>query len=124
MTERQGRYTDKLHYRAIIGAVTVLIPVVVNIVTLAYLWGRMTERVDDLEKTVGTLQTMVVAHITATGAMMRVVPQSDKSTTPEAPRDVPKIRPQRFSGGECHIPALTPKRTREAHKWPVSPRPS
>lgn len=123
MTEPR-RYTDRLSYRAIIGAVTVLVPVVVNIVTLAYLWGRMTERVDGLEKQVGTLQALVVSHITTTTGLFRVVPQSDRETTPQPPEKAPAIRPQHFSTDGCHIPLLKTGKTREANKWPASRPPT
>lgn len=105
MTEPR-RATDKLCYRAIITFIAVVMPIVVNIYTLGQYTGRMNARIDGLDKQVGTLQSLVLAHIAGASAMMRGNPQTDSGTTPQAPPPKGKLTPQGTNAQECHIPAL------------------
>ena len=114
------RYTDTLRYKAIVTSVGVLAPILVNVIMLAYTYGRVSEHVDSLEKRQAALEQMLSAHIASAGIMWRAVPQSDQGTEPQTPQPRPKVKPQGWNGGDCHLPRAIPGKTREVKLWHLS----
>lgn len=114
------RASDRLSYRAAITAVGVLIPVLLNWGAISYKAGQVTTRVDSLEKQFASLQGLVVAHITATAMAMPPLPQSDRLTVPMPPQASPRVRPQGWNQGDCHLPAQRRAQRKDAPLWHAS----
>lgn len=110
------RYSDRLSYRAVMTGVGVLAPIVVNIVMLAYTYGRVSEHVDGLEKRQATLENMLSAHIASAAMIMRPVPQSDAATTPATPKSSRPAPQQFLPGGDCPNTIPSAKSIREVKR--------